>query len=215
MAEQSMWPGPADVDYFDRAQAGAWGETLRSFVRFVAAPAGARMLDVGTGPGLLPRLALAGGAHLAVGVDDSAAMLRRAAELAANASAATWALADGCRLPFLSAAFDVTLTTNWLFLLPDPAAGLAELARVTRPGGAVAILNPSEAMGQAAAETFADQRRLAGFARFSFVNYGRLAEAHQRLSATQWTALAASAGLQDISTETRAGGLIVFLRGKR
>lgn len=216
MVERVGLPGPADVAYFDQAQAGAWGETLRSFARFVAAPAGARVLDVGTGPGLLPRLALAEGVRLAVGVDDSAAMLRRAAELAVqDGVAARWAQANGCRLPFATAAFDVALATNWLFLLADPAAGLAELARVTRPAGLVAFLNPSDAMSQAAAEAFADQRRLAGFARFSFVNYGRLAEEHQRLSAAQWSALAESAGLTDVRTETRAGGLMVFLRGER
>lgn len=214
MAEQSILPGPADVGYFDQAQAGAWGEMLRSFARFVAAPAGARVLDVGTGPGLLPRLALEGGASLAVGVDDAAAMVQRAAELAGHAcGTAAWVLADGLRLPFVSAAFDVTLATNWLFLLPDPAAGLAELARVARPGGVVAILNPSEAMSFAAAEAFAAGRGLAGFARFSFANYGRLAEAHQRLSAAQWAALADAAGLKDVRTEARAGGLAVFLRG--
>lgn len=216
MTEQGEWPGPADVGYFDRAQAGAWGETLRSFARFAGPLNGARALDVGTGPGLLPRLALEGGAHLAVGADDSVAMLRRAVELAGDACAtAAWIQADGCRLPFEAATFDVTLATNWLFLLPDPAAGLAELVRVTRPGGTVAILNPTETMSRAAAEAFADQRGLTGFARFSFVNYGRLADLYRRLSSAEWAALAAAAGLTDVRTETRAGGLISLLRGMK
>ncbi len=216
MGEQGVWPGPADVDYFDQAQAGAWGETLRSFARFAGVPAGARVLDVGTGPGLLPRLALERGARLAVGVDDSAAMLQRAVALTANAPVGmTWTQADGCRLPFAAAAFDAALATNWLFLLPDPASGLAELARVTRPGGVVAILNPSEAMSQAAAEAFAAARGLVGFARFSFVNYGRLADLYRRLSPAEWTVLAETAGLADVRTETRAGNLVVCLRGMK
>ena len=115
--------------------------------------------------------------------------------------------ADGCsglgvggwlRLPFAAGAFDATVATNLLFLLPDPAAGIAALARVTRAGGMVAFVNPSEAMSTAAAEAFAAQRGLEGFAGFSFVNYGRLAEAHHRLSAAQWSALAESAGLTEV-----------------
>lgn len=195
---------------------------LRGFVKFVALTEGVRVLDVGTGPGLLPRLAQNNGARLAVGVDDSPGMLRRAAEMNESAQSClsvssspslAWVLADGLRLPFAAGAFDAALATNLLFLLSDPAAGIAALARVTRPGGVVASVNPSETMSPAAAEAFAAQRGLVGFARFSFVNYGRLAEENHRLSPAQWSVLAAAAGLADVRTETRAGGLVVFLRG--
>ncbi|MGQ9489691.1 MAG: class I SAM-dependent methyltransferase [Anaerolineae bacterium] len=223
------WPGPADVAYFEQAQAGAWGEMLRSFLRFAALPAAPAVLDVGTGPGLLPRLAVAAGARLAAGLDASLAMLQRGqalarqeaglgdAEGAAFSAGAlrlpVWACADGLRLPFAAGSFDVVLATNLLFLLPDPATGFAELARVARPGGTVAVLNPTEAMSRAAAQRFADQRGLSGFARFSFVNYGRLAEANRRLSTAAWVALAEAAGLQEIRSETPAGGLVSFVRG--
>lgn len=213
MIDGQELPGPADVEYFTQAQAGGWGETLRGFAKFVALPQGWRVLDVGTGPGLLPRLAVEGGARLAVGVDDSPEMLRRACGSAPNYLTPTWVLADGLRLPFAAGAFDAVLATNLLFLLADPAAGIAALARVVRPGGVVAFVNPSEAMSWAAAEDFAAQRGLAGFARFSFLNYGRLAEEHHRLGSAQWAALAAAAGLTNVRIETRVGGLVVFLRG--
>ncbi len=225
MSENRELPGPADVDYFTQAQAGGWGEMLRGFARFLALPPGWRVLDVGAGPGLLPRLLAGAGARLVVGCDDSPAMLRRAAALTAGQTddsgapgeragvAPAWVLADGVRLPFAAGAFDATVATNLLFLLRDPAAGIAALVRVTRPGGVVAFVNPSEGMSAAAAEAFAVQRGLAGFARFSFENYGRLAEAHHRLSAAHWSALAESAGLTDVRAETRAGGLVVFVRG--
>lgn len=227
MSREEPLPGPADVEYFTQAQAGGWGETLRGFARFMALPPAWRVLDVGAGPGLLPRLLAGAGAQLAVGCDDSPAMLHRAAALTAAqaddpavsgqgaSTVPAWVLADGVSLPFVAGAFDATVATNLLFLLPDPAAGIAALARVTRPGGLVAFVNPSETMSRAVADAFAVARGLTGFARFSFVNYGRLAEAHHRFSAAHWAALAEAAGLTDVCTETRAGGLVVFLRGKK
>ena len=231
MAARANFPGPANVAYFTRAQAGGWGEMLRGFVKFLALPAGARVLDVGAGPGLLARLLVRAGARLAVGCDDSPAMLRRAVELSGDRSGASseslpgagsgtraglaWALGDAVHLPFGWATFDAALATNLLFLLDDPGAGLAQLVRVTRPGGTVAFINPSDRMDITSAQAFADRRGLEGFDRFSFVNYGRLAEAYHGLSSTQWAQLAASFGLADVRLETRADGLVAFVRGEK
>lgn len=212
-SDPSDLPGPADVAYIARSQAGGWGEMLRSFVKFLALPPGGRVLDVGTGPGLLPRLLADAGARLAVGSDDSWDMLRRAQNQESFAPAA-WLAADALRLPFADGAFDAVLATNLLFLLPDPGAGVRELARLARPGGGVAFVNPTDAMSQAAAATFADGRGLTGFGRFSFVNYGRLAETHLRLSLTGWAELAVAAGLIHVRAEPRAGGLVGFVRGE-
>jgi len=48
--------------------------------------------------------------------------------------------ADATRLPFPDASFDTSLDTFSLCVLPDPEKALAELARVTRPGGRVLLL---------------------------------------------------------------------------
>jgi ubiquinone/menaquinone biosynthesis C-methylase UbiE len=219
MLESSEFPGPADVEYFTQAQAGGWGETLRGFSKFLALPPGRRVLDVGTGPGWLPRLLVQGGAWLAVGCDDSPAMLRRASALArpdrSPQTCQVWVAAGAPCLPFADAAFDAAVATNLLFLLLDPTAGITALARVVLPAGVVAFANPTNAMSAAAAEAFADARGLQGFDRFSFVNYGRLAESYQRLSPAQWVSLAEASGLTEVRAETRAGGLVVFVRGAR
>jgi ubiquinone/menaquinone biosynthesis C-methylase UbiE len=47
---------------------------------------------------------------------------------------------DALHLPYTSQSFDITLCHFLLLWLPDPAAGLAEMARVTRTGGYVCIL---------------------------------------------------------------------------
>ena len=79
----------------------------------------------------------------------------------------------------------------------------------------MAYLNPSDVMSEAAAGAFMAARGITGFARYSFVNYGRLAEEHLRLSGQAWCVLAQEAGLEDIRLETRAGGLVVFVAGNK
>lgn len=209
------WPGPADIAYQAQAQAGPFGQTLESFVKFLDLPAGAAVLDVGTGPGLVVRL-LAGRMRIVVGSDRLPEMLAQARALlpAGAAFSGAWVAADALRLPFARGVFDAALATNLLFLLPDPERAVAELARAVRPGGIVGWLNPSEQLSRASAATFADARGLAGFARFSLVNYGRIAEQHHRLSGEQWAALAAHAGLEEIVFEGRGGGLMTIVKGR-
>jgi ubiquinone/menaquinone biosynthesis C-methylase UbiE len=230
-------PGPADVEYFSAAQGAGWGETLRGFARFLALPAGLRVLDVGTGPGLLARLLVEGGARQVVGVDASLPMLQRAAALArgtaqpalgaevstvpqargpaAVEAGAGWVSGDARQLPFGDRTFDVALATNLLFLLSNPAAGLAELVRVVVPGGTVAFLNPSDVMSVPAAGAFMDERGVTGFDRFSFVNYARLAEENFRLSLDEWQKLAAALDLRDLRRQVRASGMVLCMAGTR
>jgi ubiquinone/menaquinone biosynthesis C-methylase UbiE len=52
-------------------------------------------------------------------------------------------LADARRLPIAPAAADVVFAAGLVQHLPDPAAGLAELARVTRTGGRLLMFHPT------------------------------------------------------------------------
>lgn len=175
----------------------AWGHTLAGFAAWCAPQAGWRALDVGCGPGLLPALLAARGCQ-AWGVD---------LEYAALAGGLHPALAQAAaeRLPFPPASFDLLTASNLLFLLPDPSAALAEMARLLRPGGQAALLNPSERMSLAAATALADERRLAGLERDSLLTWAARAETHARWDEPALDALCQRAGLRLVETALKVG----------
>jgi SAM-dependent methyltransferase len=94
-----------------------------------------RLLDVGCGAGAITAGLVAGVAEV-VGIDASAAELERAR---GRVPAGTFVQADAEALPFEDASFDAALAHALLEHLPDPAAALAELRRVLRPGGVLGV----------------------------------------------------------------------------
>ncbi|WP_414720732.1 class I SAM-dependent methyltransferase [Streptomyces sp.] len=109
---------------------------------------GGRALDVGCGTArALPLLRGAVGASgTVVGVDLTPEMLREAAALGRRGAGAL-VEADSELLPFREGVFDAVFAAGLVHHLPDPAAGLRELARVTGPGGRLALFHP---LGRAA-----------------------------------------------------------------
>jgi ArsR family transcriptional regulator len=106
-------------------------------------PVGARrLLDIGTGTGRLLEV-LAPKVEQAIGVDQSREMLALArANLAkAGIDNADIRQGDMYALPFESDAFDVVTIHHVLHYADDPAAALAEAARVVRPGGIVLVVD--------------------------------------------------------------------------
>jgi SAM-dependent methyltransferase len=104
-------------------------------------PEGARVLDVGCGPGGYLE-ALPSGVR-AVGLDLSPGM---ASEAAAHAPAL---VGDAASLPFADATFDRVLAPHMLYHCPDIPAAVAELRRVLRPGGVlIAITNDPEHLAE-------------------------------------------------------------------
>jgi SAM-dependent methyltransferase len=97
-----------------------------------------RAVDVGTGAGALA-LALAPLVREVVGVDLVAELLEEARRRApANA---TFVEADATRLPFEVGEFDVAGCARTLHHVARPELVVAELARVTRPGGHVLLID--------------------------------------------------------------------------
>ena len=95
-----------------------------------AAPRGGRVLETGAGPGFL----------------EEAARERRPdlRWIASDLHPAPWndLAADAGRLPLVAATVDAVVGLDVLHHLPDPAAFFREAARVLRPAGRIALVEP-------------------------------------------------------------------------
>lgn len=120
-----------------------WYRNTRALMRDLLAPwltAGTRLriLDAGCGPG-------GNGAWLdahgtVVGLDRSADALRY---VRARRPGTVPVRGSIDALPFAEGSFDVTTAITVVTCVPDDRAAIAELVRVTRPGGAVLVMEPA------------------------------------------------------------------------
>jgi ArsR family transcriptional regulator len=101
-----------------------------------------RLLDVGTGTGRMAELFAASATHVTA-LDRSPDMLRLARTRMQHLPAGKVELVQGdfAQLPFSAASFDTVLFHQVLHYALAPEAVLAEAARVTAPGGRIAIVD--------------------------------------------------------------------------
>jgi demethylmenaquinone methyltransferase / 2-methoxy-6-polyprenyl-1,4-benzoquinol methylase len=120
----------------------------RKTVDFLNLQPGARLLDLATGTADVAIMAAKRRpGTTVVGVDPSANMLdvgRRKIAAAGLADRVTLELGDAHAIPAADDTFDGVSIAFGIRNVPDRALGLREMARVTRPGGRVAILELSE-----------------------------------------------------------------------
>jgi ubiquinone/menaquinone biosynthesis C-methylase UbiE len=138
MPEQDRFARTADRM---AARQDARAEQLARHVReFVLARGDERAVDVGTGAGALA-LALAPLVGEVVGVDRVPELLALARERTAGLANVRFVEADGTALPFPDFSFDLAGTMRTLHHVHRPELVVAELARVTRPGGHVLVID--------------------------------------------------------------------------
>lgn len=118
-------------------------EQRATLLRAVALEPGQAVLDIGSGPGLLAReMADAVGATgRVVGLDLAEPMLEMGRRRCADRAHVTFEQGDAAKLPFQPASFDAIVSTQVFEYVPDIPGALAEVRRVLRPGGLVAILD--------------------------------------------------------------------------
>ena len=105
---------------------------------------GAALLDLGCGPGdetrTLAARVVPGGR--AVGLDLSQAMIDVArSRMAGTDLPVEFDVGDAQALPFADGTFDACRTERMLIHVPEPRRALAEIVRVTRPGGRVGVID--------------------------------------------------------------------------
>lgn len=108
-------------------------------VRFAGIEPGQRVLDVGSGTGVVAVTAARLGARV-VGTDLAPALLAQAAENSRLADVEVdWRFADVEALPFPDGRFQAVLSQFGHMFAPRPGVALLEMLRVLEPGGTIAF----------------------------------------------------------------------------
>ncbi|KIF66641.1 methyltransferase type 11 [Streptomyces sp. AcH 505] len=131
--ERRIWAGRADA--YAGSFAALCAHPVPQLLDAAGAGAGSRLLDAGTGTGTVAAAAVERGARVTA-VDADPGM---AARTAADVPAADVRVAALPVLPFPDGEFDATIANFVLNHVGRPRAALAELRRVTRPGGRIAV----------------------------------------------------------------------------
>jgi SAM-dependent methyltransferase len=115
---------------------GKWSRLAgESFLDWLSPRPGLRWLDVGCGNGAFTEILVERCAPASVqGIDPSEGQLEYARTRSTSA-VAQFRLGDAMALPFPDSTFDAAVMPLVIFFVPDPAKGVAEMARVVCPGG--------------------------------------------------------------------------------
>ncbi len=126
-----------DYDLFSRFME----KDAEQFFRRLGVTPGARLLDVGCGAGQLALIAARSGARV-VGCDIASNWIEKARDRAATEGLdITFEEGDAESLPYEDAQFDVVISLIGAMFAPRPDLVAAELTRVCRPGGMIAMAN--------------------------------------------------------------------------
>jgi SAM-dependent methyltransferase len=116
-------------------------DSIQERLLSVGVPRGAQVLDAGCGPGLISRelAQLAGPEGKVLGIDASAERIQAAQATKPALPNLEFRRADLLHSELPDASFDVVWSQFVFQYLPDKARALAELIRILRPGGTVAV----------------------------------------------------------------------------
>ena len=176
---------------------------------------GQRVLDLGCGPGesafgMLERVP---GLRV-TGLDISPAMIAFAKlrqRFERDGARVELVLGDATRLPFSDASFDAVTGHSFLYLVPDTRRVLTEVARVLKPGGTCAFLEPQDRRGRSPLprailrQTLRDPRFVTSMALWRVVSRGV-----GRFDASRFACAFAEAGLELVGCHDALSGLGLF-----
>lgn len=197
MVERQFGPHAAD---YARSQVHAKGESLARLVALAQPRGHWRVLDVATGAG---HTALAFAPHVAevVASDITEEMLAETSRGAATKGCAnvTTARAHATLLPFADASFDAVVCRLAAHHFEQPAAFVSEARRVLVPGGVLGLVDNVAPDAESLPAASPDELVAAGD-HYNAFEHLRDPSHVRALTAAQWRALVAAAGLE-ISAE--------------
>jgi arsenite methyltransferase len=161
---------------------------------------GKRVVDVACGTGASARLLARELGAETVGVDLGARAIERAtrsAHAAGLADRARFVHGDAEALPLDDASFDVALSECSLCTFPDKQRAVAEMARVLRPGGTIAIADVTATLDALPAELRTVAARVACVA--------------DALSEDGYAALLRAGGCETVAVERRDADLLAMI----
>jgi demethylmenaquinone methyltransferase/2-methoxy-6-polyprenyl-1,4-benzoquinol methylase len=189
----------------------------RAVVRAVDPRPGMVVLDLAAGTGTSSEPFEVAGAKV-VAADFSLGMLRVGR---GRRPTMAFAAADALRLPFAEASFDAVTLSFGLRNVADPSAALAELLRVTRPGGRLVVCEFSRPRWTPFRTVYVEYlvRALPAVARKVSSNpesYVYLAESIQAWpDQAALAAVVRQAGWDDVAWRDLTGGIVALHRGSR
>jgi len=155
---------------------------------------GSRVLDVGCGIGTAAREMSdrVGPQGMVCGVDISETMLAEASMRMKDRTNIEFSSGGACELPYPDAMFDAVRMERVLLYVPDRQKAVAEMMRVTKPGGRVVITDVDIDATAIAGKDRALTRKMTLLLAESFVHPN---------SARELPALVRASGLKDVATE--------------
>lgn len=115
---------------------------LEDYLADLPFPRGARVLEIGCGPGPVARtLATRSGIGEVVGIDPSPVFIEQAQRRGEGLAKLSFLTGDGRDLPFGDGSFDAVVCHTSLCHIPRPEAVLAEAHRMLQPGGWFAVFD--------------------------------------------------------------------------
>ena len=144
---------------------GKWSGLIgNAFIDWLSPPPNLRWVDIGCGNGAFTQLLVERCAPVAIeGVDPSEGQLAFARERVAT-PVVQFRQGDAMALPFPNDTFDAAVMALVVFFIPEPPKGVAEMARVVRPGGLAAAYAWDLVSGGGPSEAVTIQMRDMGFA---------------------------------------------------
>jgi ubiquinone/menaquinone biosynthesis C-methylase UbiE len=136
MSTSAFWQSGSGYE----AYVGRWSRRVADvFIEGLAVPPGSRWVDVGCGTGAITQTILVRCEPASIlGVDPSETFLELARSSVTDPRV-SFELADGASIPLAGDSVDAAVSGLVLNFVPDPVAMLAEMRRVTRSRGTVAI----------------------------------------------------------------------------